>query len=105
MLDWPSSAFQLVQGRAQAAVVDGEHVHATNTEAKWACTVVLENKVKTATMKIQNMKSIMQSMAEAVQAMQSMMMSNTSAGLVATGSIVREGQRRGVKGVLHRIRR
>ena len=43
-----------------------------------------------ATVEIQNMKSIMQTMAEVAQVMQSMMMSNASAGLVAPGSVLQE---------------
>ena len=67
------------QGGEQAAVVDGEHMQAI-TEAEQACTVPLENKVNMATVEIQNMKPFMQTMAEVVQAMQSMMMSNATVG-------------------------
>ena len=43
-----------------------------------------------ATAEIQNMKSFMQTMVEAVRVMQSMMMSNASDDLAATGPIVGE---------------
>ena len=61
-----------------------------NSKGEWAHTVALGNKVNMATLEIQNMKSFMQTMAELVQAMQSMMMSNPADGLVATGSVVGE---------------
>ena len=42
---------------------------------------------------IQNIMCMLQNMAEAVQAMQNMMMSNASANLVAPGSAIKRGQR------------
>ena len=72
------------------AAVNGQHMQASNTKVKWAHTVALENKVNKATMEIQNMKSIMQTMDEVIQAMKSMMMSNASSGLAATGPVVIE---------------
>ena len=59
-----------------------------NTEAKQAYTVALENKVSMATVEIQNMKSVTQTVAEVVQAKQSKMMGNASAGLAAPGTVV-----------------
>ena len=68
MLGQPGSAFEMGQGDAHAAVVDWECMQAY-TKAKQACTVALENKVNTATVGIQNMKSIMQTSNEVMQAM------------------------------------
>ena len=41
-----------------------------------------------ATLEIQNMKSVRQTMAEVVEAMQSIMVSNASTGLTAPGSVL-----------------
>ena len=89
-LGQPGTAFQMDQGGVQAAVVDREYMQA-NTKAKSAHTIALENKwTWLEHVEIQNMKSIMQTMAEVVHAMQSMMVSNASAGLAAPGSFVGE---------------
>ena len=55
----------------------------------------MEYKVNMAPVEIQNMKSVIQAMAEAVHTMQSMIMSNVSAGLVATWSVVRKRPKKG----------
>ena len=70
-------------------MVDGECLQA-DTKAKLAHTVALENKVNTATAEIQNMISIVQSIAEVVQAMQSMMITNASVGLVTPRPVIKE---------------
>ena len=56
-----------------------------DTEVESACTVAFENKVNVATVEIQSMKSVMQKVSEVVQAMQSMIMNNASAGLAIPG--------------------
>ena len=81
------------QWGVQAAAVDGECKQA-KTEAKEAHTVALENKVNMATVEIQNMKSSMHTMAEAMQAMYNMMMSNASSSLVAPESVAGERPRK-----------
>ena len=62
----------------------------TDIEADQAHTAALDNKVHSSNVEIQNMKWMMQNMADTVQAVQNMMMSNASAILLAPGSAVRE---------------
>ena len=65
-------------------------------QAKQAHKVALENNMNMATVEIQYMKSVTQTMAGVVQAVQSMILGNASAGLETQGSVVR-GPRIGVK--------
>ena len=62
----------------------------SDIEAEKAQTAALENRVYSSNVKVQNMKCMMQNMAEATQAMQNMMISNSSANLWASGSAVKE---------------
>ena len=78
----------------QVAAVKRGYQQASDTKAKWACTVALENKVNMSTVEIKSMKSIMHTMAEVVQAVQSMMMRNVSIGQATTGPVVMEGPKK-----------
>ena len=66
MLDQPGSAFQIGQVDMYAATANEESMQ-TDIEAEQACTAALENKVHLANADLQNMKCMVQNMAEAVK--------------------------------------
>ena len=82
-------SFSMDQVDMHAAMLKGKSIQ-TDIKADQAHTAALENKVHSVSVDIQNMKCIIQNMAEAVQAMQNMMMSNAFGNLVAPGSAIRE---------------
>ena len=89
MLGQPGSAFQIGQVDMYAAIANGESMQ-TDIEAEQACTAALENKVHLANVDIQNMKCMVQNVAEAVKLCKNIKMSNASANLVALGSAIKD---------------
>ena len=64
----------------------------------------VENQLQLSNADLQNIKCMMQNMAESMQAMQSMMMSQASANVVASDSVEKKKQRKTKsKRVIHSI--